>query len=118
MPLSDADTKVVETSVTTAGKVVEGVVMVFWLGVVVGTVELVLDVVLELLELLVLEAEEEEVELVADDDEEVGVVDGVEVLGGNAMGGKLKVDAVDDDVLDVDGVVVTGPGVVVDMLLN
>jgi hypothetical protein len=98
--LSDADTKVVETSVTTAGKVVEGVVMGFWLEVVVGTVEVVLELVLELLELLVLEAEEEEeAELAADDDEEVGVVDEVGVVVGIG-----NIGVVDDDVLDVDGV--------------
>jgi len=75
------------------------VVVGFWLEVVVGTVDLMLELVLELLELLVLEAEEEEAELAADDDEKVGVVDEVGVVVGIGNTG-----VVSDDVLNVDGV--------------
>jgi hypothetical protein len=112
----------VETSVTTAGKVVEGVVMVFWAGVLVGSLEVVLGVVLELLELLVLEAEEEVeegVELEADDDdEEDAVVDEVGVIIGGNGSGKFTSVVDDVDVVDVDEVVDGGPVVVVDILLS
>lgn len=102
VPLWDADTKVVETSVITAGKVVDGVVMMCWVVIGIGgTVGVVVVVELELLGVLVLEGVVEEVELVLDDDEEVVV--GV-VVGGVGTGGNDGVVVeVDVGVLEVDG---------------
>jgi hypothetical protein len=97
-----SDTTVVETSVITAGKAVVGVRTFGAVVGVIGVVEVVVSVELELLEPLVLEeVEEEEVELAADDDEEV--VGFVADVGAGWDG--IRPIAVELDVLDVDEVV-------------
>lgn len=109
--LSVADTKVVETSVITAGKPEDGVLvmmsrLVAVLGVgISGVVEVVVVVELELLELLVREVVEEEVAVVVDDEDEDEDEDeddvGEEIDRGN---GKLN-GCVDVEVLEADEVV-------------
>ena len=102
--LWDSDTKVVETSVITAGILEmedEVLMLILLVEDVVDTVEDVLEAVLEVLDELVLESEEEEEEApVEDDDEEVevevevGVVDVVVgVIGSGRIGVITDIDA-------------------------
>lgn len=104
--LEDSDTKVVETSVTTAGILVDEVVMVGLLTEgVVETVEVALETELEVLEELVLEVVvEEEIAVLEDDDEEVEVVAEVVDVSVSGFGGGIigegNVNEVDVEVLD------------------